>query len=156
MTSLLFSESRSKTALFIGHSECYGLTRVAVESAIIELIQCGVTDFLSGGQGGFDRLCAGCVHRMQREYPAIKNYLVIPYLTFNVFDKSIFDAVIYPEGFEKYHFKAAIPARNRYMVDNAAYAICYVNHSWGGAAKTYERAVKNGLTIINLAEVKKP
>ena len=43
---------------------------------------------------------------------------------------------IYPEGFEKYHFKAAIPARNRYLVDNSAYAICYVTHDWGGAAKT--------------------
>ena len=54
------------------------------------------------------------------------------------------------EGFEKYHFKAAIPARNRYLVDNAAYALCYVTHGWGGAAQTLERAQKNGLTIINL------
>lgn len=61
---------------------------------------------------------------------------------------------IYPEGFEKYHFKAAIPARNRYLVDNSAYAICYVTHDWGGAAKTYQRAVKKGLTIIKLGERK--
>ena len=59
---------------------------------------------------------------------------------------------IYPEGFEKYHFKAAIPARNRYLVDNAAYALCYVTHGWGGAAQTLERAQKKGLTIINLGE----
>ena len=37
------------------------------------------------------------------------------------------------------------------MVDNASYAICYVNHGWGGAAKTYERAKKKGLNIINIA-----
>ena len=54
---------------------------------------------------------------------------------------------VYPDGFEKYHFKAAIPARNKFMVDNANYAICYVNHGWGGAAKTYERAKKKGLNI---------
>ena len=36
------------------------------------------------------------------------------------------------------------------MVDNSGYAICFVTHSWGGAAKTYERANKKKLQIINL------
>ena len=123
-----------------------------VEQAIINLINKGVTVFMSGGQGGFDRMCAGCVHRLKKQYPDIINCLVIPYLTFTVFDKNIFDDIIYPEGFEKYHFKAAIPARNRYMVDNAAFAICYVNHGWGGAAQTYERAIKKKLNVINLGD----
>ena len=83
---------------------------------------------------------------------AIHNYLVIPYLTFTILEKKYFDSIVYPEGFEKYHFKAAIPARNRYLVDNSGYALCYVKHSWGGAAKTLERAKKKGLTVINLGE----
>ena len=140
----------SNTAVFIGHNECYGVSAQQVEQAIIALINKGVTVFMSGGQGGFDRLCAGCVHRLKKQYPHIVNCLVIPYLTFTVFDKDIFDDVIYPEGFEKYHFKAAIPARNKYMVDNAAFAICYVTHGWGGAAKTYERALKKKLNVLNL------
>ena len=123
-----------------------------VEQSIINLINKGVTVFMSGGQGGCDRMCAGCVHRLKKQYPDIINCLVIPYLTFTVFDKNIFDDIIYPEGFEKYHFKAAIPARNRYMVDNAAFAICYVNHGWGGAAQTYERAIKKKLNVINLGD----
>ena len=123
------------TATFIGHNE---------------LIKKGVTDFLSGGQGGFDRLCGRCVYELKKEFPHINNYLVIPYLSFNVYDKELFDSIIYPDGFEKYNFKSAIPARNRYMVDNSGYAICFVTHSWGGAAKTYERAKKKKLKIINL------
>lgn len=87
--------------------------------------------------------------RIKKEYPHISNYLVIPYLSFNVYNSELFDSIIYPDDFEKYHFKAAIPARNKFMVDNASYAICYVNHGWGGAAKTYERAKKKGLNIIN-------
>lgn len=83
----------------------------------------------------------------------IQNNLVIQYLTFNIREKKYFDNVIYPEGFEKYHFKAAIPARNRYMVDHAQVAICYVNHDWGGAAKTYARAIKKGLQIINIENI---
>lgn len=139
-------------AVFIGHNECYGVSVQQVEQAIINLINKGVTVFMSGGQGGFDRMCAGCVHQLKKQYPDIINCLVIPHLTFTVFDKNIFDDIIYPEGFEKYHFKAAIPARNRYMVDNAAFAICYVNHGWGGAAQTYERAIKKKLNIINLGD----
>ena len=141
-------------ALFIGHSECYGISAEQVEPIIIDLINQGVYIFYSGGQGGFDRLCAGCVYRLKKKYPQIKNYLVIPYLTFSIFDKNIFDEIIYPEGFEKYHFKAAIPARNKYMIDNASIAVCYVNHGWGGAAQTYRKATKKNLKIINLGTYK--
>ena len=97
-------------------------------------------------------MCARVVFDLKKSYPQIRNYLVIPYLTFNIAEPKYFDDIIYPEGFEKYHFKAAIPARNRYLVDNAAYALCYVTHGWGGAAQTLERAQKKGLTIINLGE----
>lgn len=140
------------TATFIGHNECYGLSEDKLKEAIRGLIENGVTDFLSGGQGGFDRLCGHCVYELKKEYPHINNYLVIPYLSFNVYNKELFDSIIYPNGFEKYHFKSAIPARNRYMVDNSGYAICFVTHSWGGAAKTFERAKRKKLRIINLGE----
>lgn len=143
--------SKEQTAIFIGHNDCYGVSSQNIENAIIQLIKYGVTVFFSGGQGGFDRLCARCVYTLKKQYPEIINCIVIPYLNFNIFDKGIFDEIIYPDGFEKYHYKSAIPARNRYMVDNAAYAICYVNHGWGGAAKTYEIAVKKQLKIINLS-----
>lgn len=136
--------------VFIGHSECYGLSDKDVRTAIVAAINDGVTEFLSGGMGSFDWMCARQVRLLKSEYPVIKNYLVIPYLTFNPASKEYFDEIIYPEGFEKYHFKSAIPARNRYMVDNAQYAICYINHTWGGAYKTYSRAEKKNLAIINL------
>ena len=100
--------------------------------------------------GGFDWMYAHIVFDLKKKYPQIRNYLVIPYLSFNIRKPKYFDSVIYPEGFEKYHFKAAIPARNRYLIDNSAYAICYVTHGWGGAAQTFERAKKKGLEIINL------
>ena len=75
------------TATFIGHNECFGLSAEKLKNAIRELIEKGVTDFLSGGQGGFDRLCGRCVYELKKEYPHINNYLVIPYLSFNVYDK---------------------------------------------------------------------
>lgn len=144
--------AREQTATFIGHNECYGVKSEQVREEIIKLIENGVTDFLNGGMGTFDWMCARIVYELKKDYPHINNYLVIPYLSFNVLEKKFFDSIIYPEGFEKYHFKAAIPARNKYLVNNSAYAICYVTHGWGGAAQTLEKAVKKGLSVINLGE----
>lgn len=148
--------AREQTATFIGLRECYGITKEIVRPEIEKFIQAGVTDFLSGGMGSFDWICAKAVYDLKKDYPFINNYLVIPYLTFNILEneKAYFDSIIYPEGFEKYHFKAAIPARNKYLVDNSAFALCYVSHGWGGAAQTYARAVKKGLTIVNLGRQK--
>ena len=143
---------REQTAMFIGHKECCHVNPDVVCEEIKKLIEKGVTDFLNGGMGKFDWMCARIVFELKKTYPHISNLLVIPYLTFNVFEEKYFDSIIYPEGFEKYHFKAAIPARNKYLVDHSAYAICYVTHSWGGAAQTFRKATENGLTIINLRE----
>lgn len=144
--------SKETTATFIGHKECYGVKGEDVRTEIVKLIEAGVTDFMSGGMGSFDWMCARIVYELKKAYPQIRNYLVIPYLTFNIAEEKYFDSVVYPEGFEKYHFKSAIPMRNKYLVDNSAYALCYVTHGWGGAAQTYERAKKKGLTIINLGD----
>ena len=95
-------------------------------------------------------MCARAVYELKKYRKNIRCDLIIPYLTFRIPEFVYFDEILYPEGFEKYHFKAAILARNQYMVDHAAYALCYVTHRWGGAAKTYEKAVKQGLTMINL------
>ena len=140
-----------KTVVFIGHNECYEMFIEKLESTIISCIENGATHFISGGQGGFDRICAGTVNRLKGKYPFIKNLLVIPYLSFNIFDKELFDEVIYPDGFEKYYFKAAIIEKNKYMVDNSQIAICYVKREYGGAYKTYTYAKKKNLEIINLA-----
>lgn len=141
---------KEQTAVFIGHSECYGVTSDDVAAVVRELIARGVKEFLCGGMGDFDWIAARAVYKLKSEYPNISVNLVIPYLSFNIRNNELFDAIVYPEGFEKYHFKAAIIQRNRYMVRESAYAICYVNHGWGGAAKTFEYAQKQGLNIINL------
>ena len=37
------------------------------------------------------------------------------------------------------------------MVDQADVVVAYVDHDWGGAAKTLERAVSKKKRIINIA-----
>lgn len=120
---------------------------------IEKLILSGYTRFLSGGMGRFDWLCARLVYQFKEYHPHIENILVIPYLTFAIREPKYFDVILYPEGFEKYHFKAAIPNRNRYLIEHSSTAICYVDHDWGGAAKTYEKAEKAGVQLINLGRL---
>lgn len=140
---------REHTCCFIGHSERYGLSSERMRTAIENLIGCGVTDFLCGGMGNFDWMCARLTYEQKKKYPNIRCGLIIPYLTFRVLEPKYFDSVVYPEGFEKYHFKAAIVARNRYLVNQSAYALCYVTHSWGSTAKIYVRACRKGLSAVN-------
>lgn len=107
---------KEKTATFIGHRQCTGLDTENLRNEIEGLVQKGVCNFLNGGMGSFDWTCARIVHEMREKYPQIRSYLVIPYLSFRVLEPQYFDEVIYPEGFEKYHYKAAIVKRNQYLV----------------------------------------
>ena len=141
---------KKSTAVFIGHSDCYGVTVDAVTPVIEEAIKSGIDTFLNGGQGGFDRLCARAVFNLKQKYPQIKNYLVIPYQRFRIFDKELFDEIIYPFEEEResyYSYKSAIPKRNKWMIEHSSTAICYVTHPSSGAYKTFDLAIKSGLKI---------
>ncbi len=139
-----------KSVIFIGHNECFDVSLQLLQQNVENCIKKGYSTFMSGGQGGFDRLSAIAVYQSKKSFPHIQNILVIPYLSFKIFDRSIFDEIVCPNDFEKYHFKAAIPARNRFLVDNADLAITYIRHSWGGAATTFAYAKKKQLKMIEL------
>lgn len=54
------------TATFIGHNECFEISKEQVINTIQTLIKQGVTDFLCGGQGGVDHLCGRCVYELTK------------------------------------------------------------------------------------------
>lgn len=60
---------REHTCTFIGHRECFGLKAEQVRTALESLISQGVTEFLCGGMGEFDWLCARQVYLLKKEYP---------------------------------------------------------------------------------------
>ena len=110
---------KDKTAVFIGNRDCYGIDKSRIEQAIIQAIESGITYFLNGGQGYFDKACALILHGLKARYPNIRSILVIPYRDFWIFNKELFDEIIYP--FEPrleplLNYKNAIPLRNRVMV----------------------------------------
>ena len=47
----------------------------------------------------------------------------------------------------------AIAKRNKWMLEQAEYCICYVNRTWGGAYRFASLASRRGLTVLNLGNV---
>ena len=128
-----------------GEDEIKGKLKIEVEKAIMS----GSTEFLLGGYGKFDLMCAGVVKELKEKYPFIKSVLVKAYLNAK-FDFWLYDESEYPpientvKGF-------AIIKRNEYMVDKSDLVIAYVKNDTGGAATTLKYALKTNKKIINIA-----
>ncbi len=138
------------TVVFIGHSSCPELNISQVKASIHRLAENGADRFLCGGMGEFDHICASAAHELKSEYNNIHCNIVLPNPRRRIDDPEYFDEIIYPDGWEDWHFKAAITKRNRWMVENADTALCYVVRESGGAAKTLAYAKKFGLKIVSV------
>lgn len=150
-----------KICCFSGHSELYD-TNIIYKN-IIYSVEKLITDndireFWVGDYGAFDRLASKAVRELKGKYTEIQLKLVIPYITKRINDnKEIYykdyDDIFIADIPEKTPHKLQIIKCNQYMINNSAFLICYVEHSYGGASKTLEFAKKNEkLQIINLAE----
>ena len=149
----------SKVCFFIGHRETnemiYPALRVAVQRHIVEY---GVTEFIVGQYGGFDRLAARCVTELKSVYPHIHLYILCPYHpTERVPDlPEGADGTYYPEGMEHVPKRAAIVRVNRIMIEKANYLIAYVWHPGSNArsilAYAKKREQDGKINITNLVQ----
>ena len=123
------------TCTFAGHAHVYesqveSRARAALD-ALLKLDEefC----FLSGGMGGFDRLCEGLVREAKKLHPQkrIQLLLVLPYMTqalkiHRKYYDERYDQVILPAELDGHRHRSAIPRRNRWMVDQSKYMVSYV------------------------------
>ena len=132
-----------KSCFFIGHRETseaiYPALYAVVEQHILEY---GVTEFIVGHYGGFDRLAASAVKEAKRFYPEVKLTLLLSY---HPAERPIptpdgFDGTFYPPGMECIPRKAAIIRANRYIVDHVDYLIAYAWHPASNARDLVEYA----------------
>lgn len=143
-----------KSCFFIGHreasSEILPALRKAVEQHIVEY---GVTDFIVGHYGGFDRIAAKAVTAAKERHPEITLSMLIPYHPAEqpMELPSGFDNTFYPPGMEKVPRRLAIVRANRYMIDHADYLIAYAWHpasnTWNLLEYARKRERKNLLVI---------
>lgn len=128
---------------FIGHRDADGIEK-QIEFEIKNLMQTGNVEFYSGGMGNFDKMCEKTV----REFGGRITFVPYNVNQIKEKDKLWYNSIICPFGNKPYS-KFDIPNRNKWLVDNCDVFICYVNKP-GGAKRTYDYAIKNGKTIINL------
>lgn len=150
---------KMKRCCFCGHSNIWnsGVNERIRNVAEDLIVNHGIKDFWVGNYGAFDSYAASAIRELKCQYKHIELDLIIPYITnpineykelyYKNYDNIIIADI--PEGTPKrFHIIKA----NEYMINNSAYLICYIEWSWGGAAKTYEYAKKKNLQIFNVAE----
>lgn len=115
-------------------------------------------EFYMGRDGEFDALCRRAVGKIKDQHPEkrIVRVLVEPYMkqslnTDRIIMNRSYDEIIVPEELINVHYKRAITARNRWMIDLCQVLIAYVHRDFGGAWTAMQYARERGLTVYNLA-----
>lgn len=136
---------------FFGHRDAPSHIKPLLRAAIIELIErCAVDCFYVGKQGAFDAMVRSVFSELRPIYPGVRFYVVLermPGKETNIIDS---EWTILPEGIELAPPRFAILKRNEWMLSASDYAITYVVHSFGGAARFEEMAIKRGKTVVRL------
>ena len=138
---------------FCGHSQIADkdAVRKRLTDKIHELLRVGYRKFYLGGYGDFDTLAAVVLSELKQDWPDMERILILPYPDRKT-DMTLYDSTLYPP-LENVPRRFAISHRNKWMTEQASVMVAYVEHDWGGAAKTLEQAVRKGLRIINIGGI---
>ncbi|MCX4357643.1 MAG: SLOG family protein [Oscillospiraceae bacterium] len=154
---------KTEVACFSGHrklpEDCSELC-ASLERAMITLIDRGVVFFGNGGAVGFDALAATTVLKLKEDYPHIRLVMVLPCppeeqsLKWNEEQKRRYFETLRQADkvrvLSPRYTNSCMFDRNRHMVDNSAYLICYLQEQHGGTFYTVNYAEQRGLNILRL------
>ena len=144
-----------KSCFFIGHREASEEIFSALTEAVEHhIVHCGVTEFIVGNYGGFDRMAARAVISAKALHPEISLLLLLSY---HPAERPIetppgFDGTFYPPGMESVPRRHAIVRANRYMIDHVDYLIAYAWHPGSNARNLVDYAQKKAIPFLNLAD----
>ena len=141
-----------KACAFFGHRDgLYESERQRIQEIVADLIKNkGVTQFYIGGRGAFDGICGEIVHYLKKDFPWIKNTLVLSYIPQKDFilpakyDDSVYllEKNVLP--------RFAIVETNKLIVQKVDFVVSGVQHEWGGAYQAVEYAKKQGKMVLDL------
>lgn len=144
-----------KACCGFGHREVFDNISGQIEEAVLAAIQDDCDVFYTGAMGEFDGLFSAAVRRAKKTYPHIKLICVKPYMTNDVntdgdYYAAMYDDIIIPDELAGIHYKAAIKARNRWMIDHSDIILLYTVRDHGGAYEARRYAEKKSKTIITI------
>ncbi len=149
---------------FTGHRDIpearEALVREALRRILRGLAAGGTRRFLAGGALGFDTMAAEAVLELREEFP-VRLVLVLPCKNqtrgWSGEDAAIYqdilsraDEVIYTA---ETYFSGCMHLRNRRLVDESEGCIAYLTSERGGTAYTVRYAERQGVEVVNLAEL---
>ena len=149
-----------KRCFFMGHRDAPAEIASLIGETVEEHITClGVTEFLVGDYGSFDRMAARAVLHAKEKHGSVSLVRLLPY---HPGEKKVilpegFDGSLYPAGQERVPRRLAIVRANRYALEHSACLIAYAWQPGSNARKLLEYAGiladKGMLEVINLAEM---
>ena len=142
------------TCFFIGHHdapECIFPTLLAVVER--HITEYGVTEFLVGCYGSFDRMAAQAVRTVKAKHPAVRLTLLLPYHPSAYKPEqaegfSNFDSTYYPTGLESVPRRYAIVRANRAAAEQCTHLIAYLRHPAGNTAAIVNHARRAHVTLL--------
>ena len=143
-----------KTCFLIGHRDAPFIIREKLEKAIAAAITVyGVTEFVVGQYGAFDKMSAACLAESKKSHPELRLLLLLPY---HPSERAAvlpagFDGSFYPPGMEAVPRRLAIVRANEYMAKHCDLLIGYAVLQNSNPGRIMRKA-RPGCTVINLAE----
>ena len=144
-----------KVCCGFGHREVFENIRGQIEEAVLEAIMNGCEIFYTGAMGEFDSLFSSAVRKAKKTYSHIKLICVKPYFTNDIntdrdYYSAMYDDIIIPDELAGIHYKAAIKARNLWMIDHSDIILLYTVRNYGGAHEARRYAEKKSKIIISI------
>ncbi|MBQ3565911.1 MAG: DUF1273 family protein [Oscillospiraceae bacterium] len=153
----------NKTCCFTGHrkisSEKYQQIFNKTLQVTEGLIKKGFLYFLTGGALGFDTIAALVVLKLKEYYPHVKLFLILPCTSqtngWSEKNIAIYEKIkLSADGFiytSENYTRGCMQKRNRYLVDNSSFCICYLTENRGGTFYTREYAKNKNIEILNIS-----
>ena len=137
---------------FFGHRDTPPEIKTLLRQVISDLIENqGVNRFYVGNQGNFDAMARSLLAEFEQSY-GIRYEIVLAYLPRQEDPLCDTDHTLLPEGIESVPPRFAIEYRNKWMIDHSDIVVTYVTHSFGGAVKFKESAIKKRKKVIEIAK----
>ena len=136
-----------------GHRNVFENISSKIDNTVEEAISQGCEIFYTGAMGEFDSLFSSAVRKAKKSYPNIKLICVKPYFTNDIntngeYYASLYDDIIIPDEIADVHPKAAIKARNRWIIDNSDIVLIYTVRNYGGAYEAKRFAERNSKRLV--------
>lgn len=144
-----------KACCGFGHRNVFENISSKIDNAIETAITQGCEIFYTGAMGDFDSLYSSAVRSAKKAYPHIKLICVKPYFSDDIntnrdYYTTLYDDIMIPDELAGIHYKAAIKARNSWMINSSDIVIVYTIRNYGGAygAKRYSEQKEKEIIFI--------